>query len=280
MAGKRSLGVGGAGGPVQYPNLPKRPKIEHQAQDRVFDGEDPTAPSSSSSDQEDRPCDDSESNDAPAVQLPTKWHLSPEDIPAGAKKIYCVRRGHQPGFYFEYAGPHGAEVQVRGFPGNLFMSFPQGKKAAINPNALRDAVDYMNHDPQTCKYTCSGQCGDVTTFLQQPQSVKKAATRKDPSLCRDCQQQSPRELPGDRWQICHSCWISTKTQSAIYRSSQKFQLTEEQIKILELVAKGRNVFFTGAAGTGKSTVLQAVVDLLKSQVVRCRVVAPTGKSMI
>jgi hypothetical protein len=43
------------------------------------------------------------------------------------------------------------------------------------------------------------------------------------------------------------------------------ECSDEQLRILDLVAKGRNVFFTGSAGVGKSFVLNKISELLKSE---------------
>lgn len=46
------------------------------------------------------------------------------------------------------------------------------------------------------------------------------------------------------------------------------ECSDEQLRILDLVAQGRNVFFTGSAGVGKSFVLNKISELLKSQGLR------------
>lgn len=286
MANKRPLGQNGANGSVQYPVLPKRPKIDGGTSETrvlgaacVHDEED-LANFFDSDDLEDFGSSSDSSDEPPTpAKAETKFQLSPKDIPPGAKKVYCVRRGHTPGFYFEYAGANGAQVQVNGFQDNLFMSFPQGKKASINVSTMAgviaDAVHFMNHGPQSCKYSCRGKCGIDESF--QPKPKPEEPKPKDPTFCRECQKQPPHKLPGERWRICHSCWLSSDIQIPIQRSVQKYQLTEEQSKVLELVAKGRNVFFTGAAGTGKSRVLEAIVNYLARRETRSKVVAPTGK---
>ncbi len=42
-------------------------------------------------------------------------------------------------------------------------------------------------------------------------------------------------------------------------------LTAEQRAVVEACLSGRNVFFTGSAGTGKSYVLRAIVDALREK---------------
>ncbi len=44
--------------------------------------------------------------------------------------------------------------------------------------------------------------------------------------------------------------------------SEIMSLTDEQERVVETVLEGKNVFFTGCAGTGKSTILRAIISLL------------------
>jgi ATP-dependent DNA helicase PIF1 len=54
-------------------------------------------------------------------------------------------------------------------------------------------------------------------------------------------------------------------------------LCPEQLEVVELAASGRNIFYTGSAGCGKSTVLHAIKKRLKDMGRSVRVMAPTGK---
>jgi ATP-dependent DNA helicase PIF1 len=44
----------------------------------------------------------------------------------------------------------------------------------------------------------------------------------------------------------------------------KIELSEKQKKVLDSVISGKSVFFTGAAGTGKSLLLNYIINRLKS----------------
>lgn len=211
------------------------------------------------------------------------WTLSPADIPRGSKKIYCVLRGRQPGFYYDYSGPNGAEAQVSGFADNLFQSFPRGKKPSIHPGnvqqVIHEALRYMSHDSTSCSYGCGGKCAAIPATaalnLNQPQ---KARVPKGPSLkvCRCC----GRNRSVHRGRVCQSCLSSTKLASPLDKCIKEFNLNSEQAQVLSLVAQGRNCFFTGAAGTGKSRVVEAIVSYLKRIELEAKVVAPTGMAAL
>jgi len=56
-----------------------------------------------------------------------------------------------------------------------------------------------------------------------------------------------------------------KIQSTpLTRQTLKIELSEKQKKVLNCVLEGKSVFFTGAAGTGKSLLLNYIINKLKS----------------
>ena len=54
-------------------------------------------------------------------------------------------------------------------------------------------------------------------------------------------------------------------------------LTPEQQRVVDLAASGKNIFYTGSAGCGKSTVLHAIRRRLELMGKRVAMMAPTGK---
>ncbi len=58
------------------------------------------------------------------------------------------------------------------------------------------------------------------------------------------------------------------------------RLCPEQEHLVDLITSGRNVFYTGSAGSGKSTVLKAFTKRLKGLGKVVRIVAPTGKAAL
>ncbi|PHH76522.1 hypothetical protein CDD80_1493 [Ophiocordyceps camponoti-rufipedis] len=65
-------------------------------------------------------------------------------------------------------------------------------------------------------------------------------------------------------------------------TSTEPKLCGEQQYIVDLIAGGRNVFFTGSAGCGKSTVLKAALNMLreKDPDLKVHVLAPTGQAAL
>lgn len=57
-------------------------------------------------------------------------------------------------------------------------------------------------------------------------------------------------------------------------------LCAEQKEVVDLILTGHNVFYTGSAGCGKSTVLKSFVPKLREQGKCVRIVAPTGKAAL
>lgn len=89
--------------------------------------------------------------------------------------------------------------------------------------------------------------------------------------------------------------IDEKFKSAILASSQPTiahdpspllppstapTLCKEQQDLINLIATGNNVFFTGSAGCGKSTALKVAVNMLRDQGKIVHIVAPTGRAAL
>lgn len=69
-------------------------------------------------------------------------------------------------------------------------------------------------------------------------------------------------------------------QRKIQAPSDEPALCPEQAALVDLIFKGNNVFYTGSAGYGKSTVLKAFVKKLRDTGKKVHVVAPTGRAAL
>lgn len=72
----------------------------------------------------------------------------------------------------------------------------------------------------------------------------------------------------------------TATKINIDEQSTEPMLCPEQAALVDLIMSGRNVFYTGSAGCGKSTVLRAFVAQLRAMGKEVRIIAPTGKAAL
>ncbi|KAI6794911.1 hypothetical protein KC361_g5327 [Hortaea werneckii] len=173
--------------------------------------------------------------------------LSPSDIPPDTKKIYAVRHGHKPGIYFQWSS---AQAQVEGYVGNRFLSFKR----------LDDALNYYNHSPATCTYQNGSCC--------QP-DLKAAEQARDEWRRRNRQKTAEEATGVDEDMI-------KKVGAEVRPKPKREDLCEEQKKLVDVITSGRNTFYTGSAGTGKSTALGVAVEELRAKGLEVAIVAPTG----
>ncbi|KAK7987649.1 hsp90-like protein [Apiospora arundinis] len=61
---------------------------------------------------------------------------------------------------------------------------------------------------------------------------------------------------------------------------QQMEFEFDQAALVDLICSGRNVFYTGSAGCGKSTVLKAFTKRLRDMGKKVHVVAPTGRAAL
>ncbi|ORY19889.1 hypothetical protein BCR34DRAFT_6290 [Clohesyomyces aquaticus] len=57
-------------------------------------------------------------------------------------------------------------------------------------------------------------------------------------------------------------------------------LCKEQRDLVDLITSGQNVFYTGSAGCGKSTVLKAFVKIFTASGKKVNIIAPTGRAAL
>lgn len=99
------------------------------------------------------------------------------------------------------------------------------------------------------------------------------ATREPPLnwRCWKCRAKPPPQQPTQ---------FVTSSEPVLPFVATEPQLSAEQERVVDLITSGKNVFYTGSAGTGKSTVLKAFVDRLKKEGKKVDIVAPSGIAAI
>jgi ATP-dependent DNA helicase PIF1 len=178
------------------------------------------------------------------------------------KKYYGVRRGRKVGIFQEWFGLNGAEEQVNGFHGATFKSF----KSA-------EAVENYMNNPLTGCFHSRRKASPVSSYDQQDMHVTGDLVNEEYNICIGCAALLDDECKGN---LCVECTSIDSRGEVLDSSEMSFNLCPEQEGILRLVIRGHNVFFTGAAGTGKSAVLKAIICHLRKQEKKAQILAPTG----
>lgn len=104
------------------------------------------------------------------------------------------------------------------------------------------------------------------------------------SLKRKCGEQSPSPPPSPKRTEREQSFISISSGDEddgfpLQRAGEP-SLCDEQKELVELIMSGKNIFFTGSAGCGKSTALKVAVEALRDSGKRVHVTAPTGRAAI
>ncbi|KAI7497886.1 hypothetical protein KC367_g5571 [Hortaea werneckii] len=171
---------------------------------------------------------------------------------------------------------------------------PSGQKHAVSgkPPKQRSTTDQQSSSPGTRATACS--CGQ--TIMDMQSAVKCAgANCKHGTFHRACVGLATRPVT-DGWR-CWECRRNSTCAPGRPRSLQQPSdmrivppsfsvvrgdltpeppLHPEQAEVVNTIADGFNVFYTGSAGTGKSTVLKSFVRKLKDQGRKVDIIAPSG----
>ena len=203
-----------------------------------------------------------------------------KDVPSGATKLWAVKRGLVPGFHFQE--PLIPDLsQSRAFHEMRFETWDL--TGANLDRVIAEANAYMNHQPEYCRQSYRMCYQDCSSRLQQVSRVSKGeATGKLPDLacerrCNGCD----LLLNEARAVLCENCAFGSHPDPDLGLTVSMFSLCEERASLLKQSARGHNIFYTGAAGTGKSTVLRAMVYYLSRKSIGderlvVEVASPTG----
>jgi len=106
----------------------------------------------------------------------------------------------------------------------------------------------------------------IQAFTFQPDADIKAAAPSQPTAS-----QSSRKAKSAS---------KKKAKQRVIEPISEPKLCAEQEALVQLILRGENVFYTGSAGCGKSTVLRAFVARLKRMGKLVKIVAPTGRAAV
>ncbi|KAJ8118005.1 hypothetical protein OPT61_g936 [Boeremia exigua] len=168
-------------------------------------------------------------------------------------RYYAVAIGREPGVYLDWPS---AEKQVHGF------LHAKHRKFKSEEEALAYVELYREHS-QVAPSTHVSQQPAQKSFDPGYYSASANYEPAQPSL----QQTSP--LNPDRGFV-------PPDNGLMQASEDGPKLVPEQQHVVDLILQGHNVFYTGSAGCGKSTILKAFVKQLQQRGRRVKIVAPTN----
>lgn len=206
----------------------------------------------------------------PRFQL--RWRSEIVDVPLDADRIYAVRRGRKPGFYFTFEGKRGAQIQTSDFEDCLYQWY------MVDDTGLRDACEFLNHEPDECRHRCQPQCRKLEfEYSNLKAGLAHFTLPNEDNLLESRHCAACHVAVGCKSAIlCRTCALTPTCDPALDMCIKQANLCAEQADVLRLTAQGHNIFYTGAAGTGKSTVLVAIKDYLRAHRRRVEVISPTG----
>jgi hypothetical protein len=163
------------------------------------------------------------------------------------KKFYAVTVGRVPGIYDDWDE---VERQTTKFKGAKQQGFPTWEEAQaffeVNMRTTTLQYDYRNGS------------------MKRPEIP--AAAQQTPNYPADFEYKPPP----------HTEQAAPPPRVPVTSAEPEPVLKAEQQKVVDLILQGHNVFYTGSAGCGKSTILKAFVKQLQLRGKRVKIIAPTN----
>jgi hypothetical protein len=189
------------------------------------------------------------------------------------KNFYAVAAGHVPGIYLDWSE---VEHQIKGFSGAKHQGF------ANEDDALHWLSENMDvyHAPE---YKAAEK-----SELERLKRMYMAAMQSENASHASLSSTNQAALAGPSGRDMRTGSYAadfipppstTKGADApkmVDTSEPDPILKPEQQKVVDLILEGHNVFYTGSAGCGKSTILKAFVKQLKLRGKSVKIVAPTN----
>lgn len=157
--------------------------------------------------------------------------------------------------------------------GHLSLQAEQGTTVPKKWRKDKKSTDMRAIDIQVIS-SSSPPSSPLSPQSQAIPTPRKARKSQKPTASEtpDAQTQPPAE------KICSKSVEDPRTSDIVPLTEPV--LCQEQADLVELIVSGRNVFYTGSAGCGKSTVLKAFNKRLSEMGKKVDVVAPTGRAAL
>lgn len=182
------------------------------------------------------------------------------------KKFYAVAIGYTPGIFTDWSV---AEGNIKGFPGAKHRSFPSEAEA----RQWLEEVQGQTRSTRPSEQRKPNYRANIPSSSPPPYEEAYPRAWHRPTDIEDPRSWNPVIKAFDPTSRTLSAGDPSRNDPSIDPDSI---LKPEQQKVVDLILQGHNVFYTGSAGCGKSTILKAFVKQLTSQGKRVKIVAPTN----
>lgn len=196
-------------------------------------------------------------------------------MPRANFKYYAVRVGREgPIVYDSQAEYHAATHQYSGATGKGFSTLRAAQRWLEQWKSRYDTAQHRKKTTTVPYYydltaPLSGDSYHEISNNRIKQETRNVATRtRGPFAIND--------LPVRHAQSTTKVVDFGEKAQAPALPPPNITLSSEQKRVLELVKTGRNVFFTGPAGTGKSVLLREIIKYAKASRREIAITAPTG----
>jgi ATP-dependent DNA helicase PIF1 len=193
------------------------------------------------------------------------------------KVAYVVRRGRKTGIFYTWGE---CDEQVKGFPDNNYEGYTVlGDAERAWEKHLRDLQDIankasMNETPQR-KENQGMRCNlDYHALLICSFADSNSPRGEKPQFKRPLSldsDDSDEDGPSKR-----RFNVSDPRPDTMCKEEETIVLTAEQEAVVKMALEGRNIFLTGAGGSGKTATVKEILARFKARGTKVQVVAPTG----
>ncbi|CZR68706.1 related to 5`-3` DNA helicase [Phialocephala subalpina] len=195
------------------------------------------------------------------------------------KVAYVVFHGKRTGIFSTWAE---CEAQVKGFPKASFQGYETQREAD-------DAWRNRSSTVQTNPPSQAAKPGSIEGHLQEIEPNKSQVGKhqhndksnlKRPSAVTDLTlsdgDEPLEQPPAKKIRTSPIPHIAGKDEQGEEDDLEPVVLTSEQQAVVDMALGGKNIFLTGAAGSGKTVTLKEILRRFDKRGVKYQVVAPTG----
>lgn len=179
-------------------------------------------------------------------------------------RYYAVAIGHTTGVFTSYDA---AEPHVAGHPYGRVKKFKalNEANAYVEKYRQRQTQISMQNSPAYQNYPNAGEPSYQDWETTRHDAIQPLQPAYDAPVLSYAMQPLPRPEP-----------LPALTNHNTVPVDTGPPLVLEQQRVVDLILAGRNVFYTGSAGSGKSTILKSAVRQLQQRGKRVKIVAPTN----